>query len=160
MESDTGIEAVIDDTAIITENQETKKTKRPMSDKQKESLAKARQLAWTKRRELGEVAGKERDLDKQLKLLALERRKSKVEKKLQKIKDDVPDYESSETESEDDVSIPVPKKKAVKAIPEMNEKQAISAEQARELLKQKILRESQRSAYASLFPGATTNPFA
>ena len=145
------------------------KAKRVMSEKQKASLAIAREKAWAKRRELGEITRQEKELkiqekevQKQEKTAEMTRRKNTVFKKLKKdvvvaldSSDEdqqmVTDSQSEEEEGEvQQISKHIEKRlKVTKARPILTQEDTV------QLLREKILNEGKRVAYQSLFPGHT-----
>ena len=152
--------------------------KKAMTEKQQAALAAARAKAWEKRKELGDISEKERQLAKKMKLLALKKRKQKVEQRLAKLEagEDSSCTSSSEEEAPPEVPLaPPPKMKkrhsnALKPTRPSDEYEPppqraapvteMSADVVRDLLKAKIHAQAQAAAFASLFPGCKTNPFA
>ena len=139
----------------------TKPIKKVCSPAKMEALAKARLAAAEKKKALGaitvrEKALKQKLLDDRIKELhkmeeiAAKRRPSKPKPKKKPI---VVECSSSESESESESSsseedIPPPKSKKKHA-----SKSHLSNEVVRDNLKQKILRDNYKAAFASLFPG-------
>ena len=168
--------------------EEGTRPKRAWSEKQQAALAAAREKAWAKRKELGDISSKEKELAKKMKLLALRKRKKKVEQRLAKLEagedssctssseeDEPPPPPKAklkpkrhdhETEYYERVRVPkaalVPKAPLVVAPQPLPPAPADGAPDmaslTREMLKAKIMRESQAQAFASLFPGKH-NPF-
>lgn len=157
------------------------RVKKGMTEKQLAALAAAREKAWAKRKEMGDISAKEKELEKKMRLLALRKRKKKVEQRLAKLEagEDSSCTSSSEEEEvpiksstkrgkprkppadDDDMDEPRPLRVAPTRPPPLIEVTG-SAEQlatmSREMLREKIQRESQAAAFASLFPGRA-NPF-
>ena len=156
------------------------RAKKGMTEKQLAALAAAREKAWAKRKEMGDISAKERDLDKKMKLLALRKRKKKVEQRLAKL--EAGEDSSCTSSSEEEQEAP-PKRETTKHKPKhdddddggvlrplrvarttraptplrINNAEHL-ASLSREMLRDKIQRESQATAFASLFPGHA-NPF-
>jgi len=144
------------------------KAKRVMSQKQKEVLARAREKAWAKRKELGEISRQEKQLQKQEKQVKqqekateMKLRKKAVNKKLKTtivVSDDDSDEDEqvitddSQPESEEvevkQMSRQIKKRLNVTKVPK------ISQEETVELFRQKIMNDGKRLAYQSLFPGS------
>lgn len=153
------------------------RVKKGMTERQLAALAAAREKAWAKRKEMGDISAKEKELEKKMRLLALRKRKKKVEQRLAKLEAGE-DSSCTSSSSEEETPIkPKPKPRKPLADDDMDEPRPLrvaptrpptpievtgSAEQlatmSREMLREKIQRESQAAAFASLFPGRA-NPF-
>ena len=139
----------LEDTEVIPT-----KSKRVMSEKQKASLAIAREKAWAKRKELGEISRQEKELQKQEKQVKQQEkatemniRKKAVNKKLKKpvvVSDDDSDEDeqviTDDSESEEievmQMSEQIEKRLKVTKAP------TISQEENVELFRQKIINDS------------------
>jgi len=158
---------LLEDTEVIPV-----KAKRIMSEKQKAALAIAREKAWAKRRELGEITRQEKELkiqekevQKQEKTAEMTRRKNTVFKKLKK--DVVVSLESSdedkqmvtdsqsEEEEEKEGEVQQISKYIEKRLKVTKARPMLTQEDTVQLLREKILNEGKRVAYQSLFPGHT-----
>ena len=160
-------EEIVEDVKV---QEDVPKGKKAMSERQQAAIAAARAKAWEKRKELGDISKKERQLAKKMKLLALKKRKQKVEQRLAKLE---AGEDSSCTSSSEEEAPPPPPKMKTKALkptrpsdeyeppPQRAAPVAeMSADVVRDLLKARIHAQAQAAAFASLFPGCKTNPFA
>jgi hypothetical protein len=172
-------EEIVEEVKVV---EDVPRGKKAMTEKQQAALAAARAKAWERRKELGDISEKERQLAKKMKLLALKKRKQKVEQRLAKLE---AGEDSSCTSSEEDEEPPPPKVKTKVPVAKPtrpSEEYAkgafgeppppprdapvapkaplaeMSAEVVRDMLKAKIHAQAQAQAFASLFPGKT-NPF-
>ena len=152
----------LEDTEVIPT-----KSKRVMSEKQKASLAIAREKAWAKRKELGEISRQEKELQKQEKQVKQQEkatemniRKKAVNKKLKKtivVSDDDSDEDeqviTDDSESEEDVEVKQMAKRIKKRL-KVTKAPTISQEETVELFRQKIVNDGKRIAYQSLVLGS------
>ena len=210
----------LEETVINSNNVGKSGGKRQMSQKQIDALGLAREKAWAKRKQLGDISSKEKELEKKMKMIALKKRQQKVEKKLEKLMKNEEDDNSSFDEKESSSSSSSSNQelgadanksnnrnrnnnrnnnrnrntnnrsnkvqdqdqdqdykdfkqfkdfKDSKTLPEQvsnnnntpnqtSINQDLSIDVAREMLKNKILKESRGKAFESLFPGVK-NPF-
>ena len=135
--------------------------KKPMSDAKKAALEKAREKAYAKRAELGAIRKQEQELDKKIKDKELAVRKKKLAKAIKVMSDSDEDSDGMER-----VMAVQKKKKERSQSPIMAGSQSepeidprtvprsvLTAAIAREELKRRLQVDTERIAYASLFPG-------
>ena len=146
------------------ESEDTQPLKKKMSDAKKAALDKAREKAYAKRKELGEIRQQELALDKRIKEKELVVRKKRLEKAIAVMSDSDDSYEayrnrkkgqrarqlartpaSPTAVSQPAVSQPLD----LHAIP----REELTAAIARDELRRRVQVDSERIAWASLFPG-------
>jgi hypothetical protein len=146
---------------------DTKKPKRVMTEQQLEQLKNAREKAREVRLKLGDIKRKEKNikkatLDNRIKELSIQEEKLKKPKKPPPSPSSSSESESEEEESEEEEELPKPSK--AKKIPikkKVNKMQdhELASTIAREEYRNRIMKETYKQAYASLFPTQLINPY-
>ena len=146
------------------------KTKRVMTETQLEQLRIAREKAAQVRRQLGDIKRKEKNIKQQtlenrIKDLTIQEEKLKKPKK-----PPTPPESESESESEEEEELPPPvkqkpkktvsKPQKIKQKVEKMQDHELASNIARDEYRSRILKDTYKQAYASLFPNQLYNPYA
>lgn len=153
-----------------TESAKPTKIKRVMTETQLEQLRIAREKAAQVRRQLGDIKRKEKNIKQQtlenrIKDLTIQEEKLKKPKK-----PPTPPESESESESEEEEELPPPvkqkpkktvsKPQKIKQKVEKMQDHELASNIARDEYRSRILKDTYKQAYASLFPNQLYNPYA
>ena len=169
METEESKESVSPETPKARLQQEQKpKRKKIMNEKALEQLKLAREKAAEKRRQLGEIKRREKNVKEEM--LNKRIKQLEVKEKVAKAPVEPPSESESEAESAESIESVQPKREkskkqskpidiAKKPRAQKIETDNIASQSARYEMKQRMLQDTYRSAYASLFPNHLYNMF-